>query len=170
MSLLFQNESNEVVRKAQKKYASAEGRQRIPSHQTKASRDSQENQITAYQPPVAVPQQLSQPLHDQAACFVHRNYMEKWLWLYSAPMKEERNQTLTSAITALGLAVLANIRMSPPLMMAAREEYIAALGNTNRSLRDPVDSKTNQTLLAVMFLGIFEVRSPRPQPTCLYIC
>lgn len=73
------------------------------------------------------------------------------------PVKEDQSPTLRSAITALGLAVLANIRMSPSLMMSAREEYTTALANTNRSLIDTVESKTDQTLLAVMFLGMFEV-------------
>jgi hypothetical protein len=64
---------------------------------------------------------------------------------------------MLSAINALGLAALANMKMSPALMMTAREEYTAALACTNQSLKDPVISQADSTLMAVMFLGMFEV-------------
>ncbi|KIW66446.1 hypothetical protein PV04_05781 [Phialophora macrospora] len=67
------------------------------------------------------------------------------------------NAAVSSSVTALGLAVLANTRVSPTLMISAREEYTIALASTNRALRDPLSSKSDLTLMAVMFLGMFEV-------------
>jgi hypothetical protein len=108
-------------------------------------------------------------MHEQATCFVFRNYVCQWLRPYAncltTPQSTEDNTAVISAMTALGLAALANIKMSPTIMMAAREEYTAALACANRNLRDVVLSKQDSTLAAVMFLGLFEVCSclVRPQ-------
>jgi hypothetical protein len=96
-------------------------------------------------------------MHEQALCFVHQNYLQNWLWLYGDDTLRKDDLALTSAITALGLSAMANMRMSPPLMLAAREEYIKALSATNNNIMDPILSKTDHTLMAVMFLGMFEV-------------
>ncbi|KAJ5382126.1 hypothetical protein N7517_000037 [Penicillium concentricum] len=73
-------------------------------------------------------------------------------------MKDTRNSpVLTTALTAVGLAALSNIRLSPRMMFQARKEYTTALSQTNDALRDPVLSKRDDTLAAVVLLGMFEV-------------
>lgn len=73
-------------------------------------------------------------------------------------MKDTRNSlVLTTALAAVGLAALSNIRLSPRMMLQARKEYTTALSQTNYALRDPVLSKRDDTLAAVVLLGMFEV-------------
>lgn len=98
-------------------------------------------------------------MQEQASCFVHQNYLQNWLWLYGDDTLQKDDVSLTPAITALGLSAMANMRMSPPLMLAARKEYIKALSATNKNIIDPIVSKTDHTLMAVIFLGMFEVSS-----------
>lgn len=66
---------------------------------------------------------------------------------------------MSSAVAALGLATLGNIKTAPSIMMAAREEYAKALSCTNYALDDPILSKSDFTLAAVIVLGMFEVSS-----------
>ncbi|KAJ5493549.1 hypothetical protein N7463_009636 [Penicillium fimorum] len=78
---------------------------------------------------------------------------------YLLPLvKDTRNSpVLTTALAAVGLAALSNIRLSPRMMLQARKEYTTALSQTNYALRDPVLSKRDDTLAAVVLLGMFEV-------------
>jgi len=101
---------------------------------------------------------LAPPLFDQATCFVNRNYFDKWLWPRASQLKMENHVATLSAVRALGLAALSNIRLSPTMMAAAREQYTIALGSTSEDLRDPVRSKEDHTLMAVILMGMFEVR------------
>jgi uncharacterized membrane protein len=101
---------------------------------------------------------------DQGTCFVFHNYVfnepepsRTFLgYLYGLRAKE-KSSALLSAMDALGLASLGNIKMAPTLMIAARKEYISALVSTNAALRDPVLSKADSTLTAVTLLGMYEV-------------
>ncbi|KAH8691338.1 Zn(II)2Cys6 transcription factor [Talaromyces proteolyticus] len=152
-SLLFVDETKDVSIKAEKKGVTKYKTEK----RGKSSRDSNQE---AYRTTMIAPlpdQELLFPIHEQALCFVYQNYLQKWLWLYGDGAVRDDNLALSSAITALGLSAMANMRMSPPLMMAAREEYTKALAATNQNIKDPVLSKTDQTLVAVMFLGMFEV-------------
>jgi hypothetical protein len=152
-SLLFLDESEDVGRKVEKQQKI---RHRARKHgyllQDKSQAFCMRNNIISIPGPG-----LSTSMHEQASCFVHQNYLQNWLWLYGDDTLRQDDVALTSAITALGLSAMANMRMSPPLMLAAREEYIKALSATNKNIMDPISSKTDHTLMAVMFLGMFEV-------------
>jgi hypothetical protein len=63
------------------------------------------------------------------------------------------------AVSAIGLAVIANTRNEPNLMEEAREEYATALRLTNMALKNERKSLQDTTLSAVLLLGMFEVRS-----------
>jgi hypothetical protein len=77
---------------------------------------------------------------------------------YLVPLIEDpQNFAVNSALNAVGLAALSNIRMSPQMMLKARREYTAALSHTNQALRDPIKSKQDDILAAVVLLGMFEV-------------
>lgn len=152
-SLLFLDESEDVGRKVEKQQKI---RHRTQKHGYSLRGKSQgfcvRNSLISIPGPG-----LSVAMHEQASCFVHQNYLQNWIWLYGDDTLRKDDAALTSAITALGLSALANMRMSPPLMLAAREEYIKALSATNKNIMDPILSKTDHTLMAVMFLGMFEV-------------
>ncbi|KAH8697980.1 hypothetical protein BGW36DRAFT_379783 [Talaromyces proteolyticus] len=61
------------------------------------------------------------------------------------------------AISAIGLAFIANTRGQPSLLAEAREEYATALHLTNMALMNERMSLEDTTLSAVILLGMFEV-------------
>lgn len=149
-SLLFLDESEDVSRKV-------ENQQAIRYRTSKHGHSLRGGRSEEYRIRKSVKSGLSVAMHEQALCFMHQNYLQNWLWLYGDDTLQKDEVALTSAITALGLSAMANMRMSPPLMLAAREEYIKALSATNKGITDPYESKTDHILMAVMFLGMFEV-------------
>jgi phosphoribosylformylglycinamidine (FGAM) synthase PurS component len=52
-------------------------------------------------------------------------------------IKDPQNFAVNSALTAVGLAALSNIRMSPQMMLKARREYTTALSHTNNAYGIP---------------------------------
>lgn len=77
---------------------------------------------------------------------------------YLLPLIEDpRNTAVNTALDAVALAALSNVRLSPRTMLRAQQEYTAALTQTNRALMDPIMCKTDDTLAAVVLLGIYEV-------------
>lgn len=152
-SLLFLDESEDVGRKVEK--------QQTIRHRTQGQRCTLPSKSQGFRMKnsvISIPRaRLSVAMHEQALSFVHHSYLRNWLWVDGADALREDDMALSSAMTALGLSAMANMRMSPPLMLSAREEYIKALSATNRNVMDPILSKTDHTLMAVMFLGLFEV-------------
>lgn len=73
---------------------------------------------------------------------------------------DSRNSAVNAALNAVGLAALSNIRLAPQMMLKARREYTTALSQTNHALKDAVLSKRDDTLAAVVLLGMFEVNNP----------
>ena len=65
--------------------------------------------------------------------------------------------TLPKIIDAIGLASISNIKHSPELMVAAGQEYAKALRAINASIQDPRKATKDETMAAVMLLGLFEV-------------
>ncbi|CAI7602415.1 unnamed protein product [Penicillium discolor] len=106
---------------------------------------------------------LIYPIQELARAHLFVNYMSGGPcgghMSYLLPlMKDSRNSpVLTTALAAVGLAALSNIRLSPRMMLQARKEYTTALSQTNHALRDHVLSKRDDTLAAVVLLGMFEV-------------
>ncbi|KAJ6103640.1 hypothetical protein N7486_003862 [Penicillium sp. IBT 16267x] len=70
---------------------------------------------------------------------------------------DSENVAVNSALNAVGLAALSNIRLSPQMMLTARREYTNALSETNQVLANIAMSKRDDTLAAVVLLGMFEV-------------
>ncbi|KAL4941310.1 hypothetical protein BDV06DRAFT_194816 [Aspergillus oleicola] len=66
-------------------------------------------------------------------------------------------RAVAASLNAVGLAALSNIHQSSQLLHNARQEYISALTATNSVLSDPVESMSNSTLVAVAFLGMYEL-------------
>lgn len=77
---------------------------------------------------------------------------------YLVPLIEDsRNMTANAALDAVALAGLSNVRLSTQTMLRAQREYITVLSQINRALKDPILCKTDDTLAAVVLLGIYEV-------------
>ncbi|KAI0431168.1 hypothetical protein F5Y09DRAFT_305765 [Xylaria sp. FL1042] len=72
-------------------------------------------------------------------------------------MEDPRNTAVNTALDAVALAAFSNVRLSPGTMLKAQREYTVALSRTNRALKDPIMCKTDDTLAAVVLLGIYEV-------------
>ena len=68
----------------------------------------------------------------------------------------QSNKTLALAFSAASLAALANRPNAKSLLLKAEERYSRAIRYVNHALRDPVEQKTDETLAAVLLLGLFE--------------
>lgn len=71
--------------------------------------------------------------------------------------RAKKRSTLAEIIIALGILTLP--RKTYASCLAARSRYTKALRRTNRALQDPVQAKSDEALLAVILLGLFEVWS-----------
>lgn len=63
---------------------------------------------------------------------------------------------LSSIVTALGMACLADCMEVPEIMMRANLKYAQSLKAINSAMRDPVGARADETLLVVMLLGLYE--------------
>ena len=121
-------------------------------------------------------QPLFTPLRDQAAYFFFAYYVESeppmsdiyLKWLSRLFGREPPGQILNSVVESVGLAGMANVHHAPGLMVKAKQQYGRALAITNETLRDPVKAKADSTVIAILFLGLFEVSpsslTKRPHP------
>lgn len=106
------------------------------------------------------------PEQEIARSFLYVNYMTGGPrcghMTYLLPLMEgSQNSAANAAVSAVALASFSNIRLSPQTMRKAQQEYTTALSLTNLALQDPVMCKTDDTLAAVVMLGIFEVSAPQ---------
>ncbi|PYI03110.1 hypothetical protein BO78DRAFT_400005 [Aspergillus sclerotiicarbonarius CBS 121057] len=77
---------------------------------------------------------------------------------YLLAMSEHpRECSINAALTAVGLAALANLHVSQQLMLAARRHYTTALSQTNHALGDAASFRKNETLAGVILLSTFEL-------------
>lgn len=106
----------------------------------------------------------SLPAVDQAVCFFFRSRLNepsescrlvyKYLpSLYGA----DPSSALSYTIKAIGLAGLSNYRRAPNLLSSACKQYSKALRLIGTALRDPMLAKTDQVLLVVHLMGVYEV-------------
>lgn len=110
---------------------------------------------------------LSVPLADQGAAFMLSRYPARDRVVGGrGPVNgflphvlcTPAGRAVTTSLNAAGLAALSNIHQSQQLMLRARETYISALAELNEILSDETQSISNSSLIAVGFLGMFEVR------------
>ncbi|KAI9368015.1 hypothetical protein BJX61DRAFT_546933 [Aspergillus egyptiacus] len=69
------------------------------------------------------------------------------------------SEAVRLAMSAIGLAILANMRCNPRMLIEARADYAKALHCTNTALRSRSTCLEVETLNAVLLLGMFEVIS-----------
>jgi hypothetical protein len=71
--------------------------------------------------------------------------------------QESSRQPLSTIMSAVGMASLANAGQQPALTLAARKMQILAIRRIREALADPLEVKSDNTLAAIMLLGAFEV-------------
>lgn len=65
---------------------------------------------------------------------------------------------LRQAVAAIGLAGLANFWKAPSIMVQANNAYCSALRLINLGLSNIEEAKSDQTVVAIMLLGLYEVQ------------
>lgn len=111
---------------------------------------------------------LSVPLEYEATCYFFHNFVcDDPSSRYSTNAYAQMMPTLyrqdssfgvlPKIVDAIGLASLSNVNNSPELMAAAGRKYAGVLRAINASIQDSTKATTDQTLIAVILLGLFEV-------------
>lgn len=82
-----------------------------------------------------------------------RGFLDYAIYLVN---EHQSNKALNLAFSAASLAALANRPNAKSLLLRAEEQYSRAIRHVNTALRDPIQQKTDETLAAVLLLGLFE--------------
>lgn len=104
---------------------------------------------------------------EQASCFFFRNYVLEehqfhngnFQYLSDLYASEEIGESLLETVACLGLVGLANFWKASNIMRSAHAKYYSALRLVSSRLSNVEEAKSDQTLVAVMLLGLYEVRS-----------
>lgn len=80
-------------------------------------------------------------------------------WLFQAYWNP-RSDLVRLATDAVSLSALANKFYAPDMMLRSRQLYSRSLMRLNEILQDPVEAVRDDTLMAVVLLGLYEVRKP----------
>lgn len=103
----------------------------------------------------------------QATCFFFQNYVLEqggpirgaFQYLYELYGSEEIGSAVADSVASLGMVGLANFWKAPSIMIGARKKYTSAMSTVSSKLRDIEEAKTDQTLIAIMLLGLYEVNT-----------
>ena len=105
---------------------------------------------------------------DQATTFFFGNYVlgtellntcGNYQYLSTLHASEQFGPGLRQCVVAVGLAGLANFWKASNIMARSRRTYSSALRFVNTCLGDREEAKSDQTLAAIMLLGLYEVRA-----------
>lgn len=135
---------------------------------------SEKNAIVAKVSPAVydelIPRRLGLSVEDQGSSFFFYNFViedSPFPASYSAFMPTLYNNVtalgpganpLPGIITAIGMAGISNLQGSAAAMVATRQKYTKVLHTLNSALQDPRTATDDSTLMAVILLGLFEVR------------
>lgn len=108
---------------------------------------------------------LSVSLEDQATYYFFHNFVSEGpgdvtAYSHMLPTLYRQNSSfsvLPKIVDAIGLASISNVKHAPELMIVAGQKYAGALRAITASIQDSKQASTDQTLIAVMLLGLFEV-------------
>nr|POE53601.1 hypothetical protein CFP56_28823 [Quercus suber] len=81
-----------------------------------------------------------------------------WKFVQDYVVQSSIDPCLNFAIKACGMAALDNVSNVPIGKTYSRSMYVEALSLLNTALRDPVRCRSDDSLMAVVMLGYFEVR------------
>ncbi|KAE8353086.1 hypothetical protein BDV28DRAFT_148396 [Aspergillus coremiiformis] len=118
----------------------------------------------------ALVRSLACSMNDHATGFVLAHYVRRAkhtrgnLDFLPSLLQANTSPAVISSLSAVGLASLANIHMSPDLMLAARREYSAALAATSAALRNRAFVTGDSTLAAVELLSMYELVTCQSSP------
>ena len=181
--LLFRNETNHVVGKAQalQPVSSRTSSSSPPSEFTVLPEDFDFNDLEDLRDspqvedilPIAYnhafsPRSLVISLEDQACSFFFHHYVTEGATpptsfpaflpkLFNQPALGSVANPLPEIVTAVGMAGISNMQNSPAGMIATRQKHTNSLRALNAALRDPSMASTDATMMAIMLLGTFEV-------------
>ena len=174
---MFRNETSKVMTKAKAESACANGKLVPSTSRIRQARDSAvPDHVTDFSVAPAQTSEraatsirsLSVPLEDEATCYFFHNFLSnEHSSVYSSnayssvlPNLHRHDSSfgvLPKIVSAIGLASISNLKRSPKVMVAASQRYSGALRAINSSIQDSSSASTDQTLIAVMLLGVFEV-------------
>jgi hypothetical protein len=110
----------------------------------------------------SIPVGLGPKPDDVAVSYFLKHFTENghWDYLVRHAARPTLDPCLTLTIKACGMAALENVSYVPGGRVWSRNAYMKAIGLLNDALRDPVQSKTDESLMAVTMLSFFEVSWP----------
>ncbi|ESZ99553.1 hypothetical protein SBOR_0118 [Sclerotinia borealis F-4128] len=110
--------------------------------------------------------ELSTSSAEQATCYFFRNYVLEdnstsgcFQYLHDIYGNELIGPALADSIESLGMVGLANFWKAPDLQFQAHKKYNSALRLVSSRLRNEEEARTDQTLVAVMLLGLYETNT-----------
>ncbi|RAL62146.1 hypothetical protein DID88_002630 [Monilinia fructigena] len=110
--------------------------------------------------------ELSTSAAEQATCYFFRNYVLEdkstsgsFQYLHDIYGNEIIGPALVNGIESLGMVGLANFWKSQDLQFHAHRKYNSALRLVSSRLRNEVEARADQTLVAVMLLGLYETNT-----------
>ena len=163
LDLVFRDQSDVVAHKVQQA-SSGVGKYPKRAAPTRYKVWARSGPLERVQIAVAPAKPINVPHVDQAAGFFFKTYDSeaaesvKGVYKYIPYLCDDfQGSALSSVITALGLAGLSRYGNAPDIMSLATSNYHTALRQTRADLQDPVAVKTDQTLLSVYLLGLYEV-------------
>jgi hypothetical protein len=114
---------------------------------------------------------------DQATSFFFGNYVAgreirntcgNFQYLSTIYANQPVGIPLRQAIAAVGFAGLANFWKAPSIMAQANNAYCTALRLINTGLGNIEEAKSDQSVAAIMLLGLYEVQSRSEKYSSLY--
>jgi hypothetical protein len=120
--------------------------------------------MTMVADPSYIPMDFQVTIEDCAANFFFHDYIldkspESSNFFTIVPDMYRRSSPggpLANAITALGLVCLANAKDVPEVLTSAQAKYTKALHAVNISIRNPETAATDETLVIVVLMGLYE--------------
>jgi hypothetical protein len=162
----FRDESESVVKRAQKSYKTLSGNGSTKKKACKGAHvaaDLTSTRDVLYDPKQAFGQSLAymclaQPIEDIALSHFMASYVPGSHFDYLPLMygRLSGNMALSATVHAASIATLARNSGRPDLMRSARCEYIQAILKTNAALADSATATEDSTLVAVLLLSLFE--------------
>jgi hypothetical protein len=162
MDLVFRDLSEDIKKKCLKAKSKKEHQAKVASKVPKIEIDSRIDQRLIKEPYVFS--------NDCAALFFFHDYVlletqqpsnlfDLLPGIYQTSIP---GSPLAEVITALGLVCLSNTTASPEPLIPARARYVSALHSINDSIRDPGAASADETLMAVLLLGLYEDNTSTP--------
>jgi hypothetical protein len=170
---MFRDESKRLSAKRQRKAAKIDGSSTLPPSTTDDKVALQPTPSTLVRQQLGATDESRGNLHlelgssadEQATCFFFRNYVladdkfhnGNFQYLQNIYATETIGDALAESVASLGMVGLSNFWKASSIMVNANIKYNSALKLVSSRLRNFEEGKSDQTLVSVMLLGLFEV-------------